>query len=151
MGHVFQQLVWPHFVLFFVTTISGPYLCDFLWGWWSGTQGHSSRRFNVGSASLKKFQISSLIKHRLILVRHPTSLYRSAVYMLILICMRYLCVSEIHQTVTQTTGSLTCLHDLLIYAYMHTCSVCLYLFCKTEWLSFSKGGGGGLGFPFIKS
>ena len=33
-----------------------------------------------------------------------------------LICMRYLCISVIHQTMIGTTGSLTCLHDLLMHA-----------------------------------
>ena len=38
-------------------------------------------------------------------------------YMFTLICMRYLCVSVIHQSMTRTTGSLTCQHDLFMHAY----------------------------------
>ena len=74
-------------------------------------------------------------------------LYIEVQYMftLVLICMQYLLVSIIHQTTIQTTGSLTCLHDLLMHAYSHVFA--FFEFCKTAWRA-----GGGLGtfsFPFI--
>ena len=49
----------------------------------------------------------------------------------------------IHRTMTQTTGSLTCLSELLMHAYTHMFSLPLYLFRKTDWLLFSGGGDGG--------
>ena len=75
--------------------------------------------------------------------------------MLTLICMQYLCVSEIHRTMTWTTESLTCPHDLLMPVYAHV--FCLSLFFEMEWLPFSEGGGGAcgpffhFGPPFMKS
>ena len=56
-------------------------------------------------------------------------------YMFTLICMQYLCISVIHWTMSGTTVSLRCLHDLLTRVYTHVL-FCLYLFCKTEWLPF---------------
>ena len=44
---------------------------------------------------------------------------------------------------TRVTGSSTCLHNLLTHAYIQC--VCLYLFSKTEWLSFLLGVGWGGG------
>ena len=52
-------------------------------------------------------------------------LYIEVQYMvtLDLICMQYLCVCVIHQTVTRTTGSLTCLHNLLMRECTHVFDV----------------------------
>ena len=62
----------------------------------------------VGYASLKKFQISWLAEHCLVLLfRKPASLYRSTVC--VHTNMHVVCLSVIHQTVTGTTGLLTCL------------------------------------------
>ena len=43
-------------------------------------------------------------------------LYIEVQHVFTLICLRYLCVSIIHQIVTQTTGSLTYLHKLLTFS-----------------------------------
>ena len=40
-------------------------------------------------------------------------------YMFTLICMRYPGVSVNHRTMTRTTRSLTCLHDILMHVYTH--------------------------------
>ena len=72
----------------------------------------------LGYASLKKSQISWLAEHCLVLLfRQPASLYRSTVC--VHTNMHVVCVYLIHQTVTGTTGPLTCLHDLLLHAYTH--------------------------------
>ena len=46
-------------------------------------------------------------------------IYIELLYILTLTCMRYLCVSVIHQIMTLTMGSLTCQQDLLMHAYTH--------------------------------
>ena len=77
------------------------------------------------------------------LFRWQTSVCRRVVY--VHTNVHAVSVFVIHPTMTQTTGSLACLHDLL----MHTITdlFCLPLiFSKTEWLPFSFGGGGGLCF-----
>ena len=92
-----------------------------LGGWWLRGQGHFVGRFRVRSASLKTFQTLWLAKHCLVLLFRDQLLYLGVQYIftLDLMCMQYLCVSVIHWTMTQTTGSLTCLHDFLMHAYTH--------------------------------
>ena len=57
-----------------------------------------------------------------------------------LICMQCLCVSIIHQTMTQIIGSLTCLHDLL----MHAC-ILVYAFISAVTLNGCLFHGGSRG------
>ena len=97
----------------------------------------------LGYASLKKSQISWLAEHCLVLLfRQPASLYRSTVC--VHTNMHVVCVYLIHQTVTGTTGPLTCLHDLLLHAYTHMFAVidsvilngCLFMEGVGIWVPF---------------
>ena len=95
----------------------------------------------VGSTSLKKFQ-TSLLAMWLSYSSGNELLYIELdvqyMFILDLICMQYLCVYIILWTMTQTVWSLTCLHSVNACICMH---ICLYFFCKIEWLPFSGGGG----------
>ena len=85
------------------------------WGQWGG-QGCFFECFIVGSANLKKFQTSLLAKLSFLSLEMTNFYGLELQYMFTLICIRerYLCASVIQWTVAQTTGSLTCLHDLLL-------------------------------------
>ena len=133
-------------------------------GRWLGGHGCFVWRFSVGSASLKKFQISWLAKRCLILLfRQPTSLYGSTVCVHTNVQVVSVCFRNPLSSDTDNVGSLTCLHDLLMHVYSHVFCL-LHLFLKTELLLFSWGVGGwgvrwggsfssgrALGPPFTKS
>ena len=58
-----------------------------------------------------------------------------------LLYMQYLGVSVIHQTMTQTSGCLTCLHNLLMHAYAHVFAFIYSV--KLNGCLFHGGKGGG--------
>ena len=58
--------------------------------------------------------------------------------------MQYLCVSVFHQTMAHTTGSVSCLHSLLMHVYPH---VFAFIYAVRLNGSLFHGGGGGLGTP----
>ena len=100
---------------------------------------------SVSAASSKKFETSWLAEHCLVLLfRQPTSLYKievQYVFTIDLICMHYLCVSVIHRTLTWTTGSVICLHNLLMHAYTD-----MFAFVYSVRLNGCLFHGGGAGF-----
>ena len=116
-----------------------------LGGWWLRGQGHFVGRFRVRSASLKTFQTLWLAKHCLVLFRWPSSLYRSTVciFTLDLISVQCLCFHNPFDTAYTIYNVCTWSFNACVY----TC-VCIYIFCRTEWLPLSWRGQG-LGAPFF--
>ena len=132
------------------------------WGRWFGGWGCFVGRFSVGCANLRKSSkfcgLPSIVLS--LLFRPPTSFCRSTVYVYANMRAVSVCVANppnydmdyrIFNVPTWPSNA---------FVYTHV-SVCLYLFHKTEWLSFSKGeegvrgpfffGGGGAWTSFIKS
>ena len=61
-----------------------------------------------------------------------------------LICMQYLCVSILYQTMTQATGSLVCPHDLLMHVSTHMFAF-FHSVRLNSWHFHGQGVGGGGG------
>ena len=117
-------------------------------GRWFWGRGCFVECFSVGSASLTMFQTSWLAKccHTF----QATSFFLRK-YMFTLMCLQYLWASIVHWTMTLTTESLTCLHDLLMHVHTHKFCFSFFLYSVRLNGFLFHGGGGSLGPPFFHS